>query len=124
MYDPPPFPPLDSSATILLNKVLLILLVHQHSKLNLKYNFKQQLQRDQPVVQILSYTPAQTTQTQIIQSWITIIPLHSNTISYYTTPRYLFKPPSQTIPKTHYQIVLPVQTVRVHNNPKYKTLSK
>ena len=52
----------------------------------------------QPIVQTLSYTPAQNTQTEIIQTALTINTLHSNAIPNYTTSRKLSRPPLQTIP--------------------------
>ena len=45
-----------------------------------------------------AYTPAQNTQTQNIQTALTIITLHSNAIPNYTTSRNLSRPPIQTKP--------------------------
>ena len=52
----------------------------------------------QPEVPTLSYTPAQTTQTQNMQPSLTIITLQSNPLTNYTTSRHLSRPPTQTIP--------------------------
>ena len=52
----------------------------------------------QPILQTLAYTPAQNTQTQKIQTGLTIKILHSNAIPNYTTSRNSSRPPLQTIP--------------------------
>ena len=52
----------------------------------------------QPILQILTYTPAENTQTQNIQPGLTINTLHSNTLSNHTTSRNLSSPPLQIIP--------------------------
>ena len=52
----------------------------------------------QPILQTLAYTPAQITETQNIQTGLTINTLHSNAIPKYTIPRNLSRPPLQTIP--------------------------
>ena len=68
---------------ILLNKVLLIL------KSQRQYN---------SLAYTLAYTPAQNSQTQNIQTALTIITLHFNAIPNYTTSRNLSRPPLQAIP--------------------------
>ena len=52
----------------------------------------------QPILQILAYTPAQNTQSQNIQTGLTINTQHSNALPKYTTSRNLSRPPLQTIP--------------------------
>ena len=47
----------------------------------------------QPILQTLSYTPAQSTQTQNIQPGLTINTLHSNTLFNHITTRNLPRPP-------------------------------
>ena len=46
----------------------------------------------------MAYTPAQNTQTQNIQTGVTLNTHHSNALPSYTTSRNLFRPPLQTIP--------------------------
>ena len=60
--------------------------------------FKTTTPTTQPDIPTLANTPAQNTQTQNMQTALTINNLPSITISNYTTSRNLSRPPLQTIP--------------------------
>ena len=67
---------------------------------------------------IISYTPAQHTQTQNTQPISTINTLQQNPISNFTTSRNITRPPLQTIPTNplSYNLILQVQSPILHNS--------
>ena len=83
-------------------------------------HFQTTTQTRQPILQTLSYTPAQTTQTQNIQTGLTINTLHSNTLSNHITSRSLSRPPLQTIPNK--QLSYNLTSTNPNNKQHYSTV--
>ena len=111
-YDPPPLSPQYSTQTTPHNSP-------QQGSSNTQTTNTVQFQTTTPTTQpnipTLAYTPAQKTQTQNIQSALTINTLHSNAIPNYTTSRNLFRLPLQLFQLTHYRVASLVHTLIIRN---------
>ena len=88
--DPPPIPPQFSTQINTHNSP-------QQGSFNTQPNntvhFQTTTPPTEPVVQTLTYAPAQSNQIQKIQTGLNIHTLHSNRTSNYTTSGNLFRPP-------------------------------
>ena len=81
----------------LLNKVLSITHVTNESQIHSTVQIQTTTPTRQPILQTLTYTAAQITQTQNIQTGLTVNTFHFNAKPDYTTFRNIYRPHLQTI---------------------------